>query len=340
MKNSLRWLYPFFGGIILFNMLRVVTDFTKHDVFWAGDLRLHLISICFTIFLCYFYDIVWRRQLSKIISINNKSVIKEYLIVTLQLSTINIVLVLGQYAGIFYMGSGWIDYMLINVCFIPFLLIYYTLIRNEMVNKNYQDKMLTLEKLKADKSEAELKFLKSQYHPHFLFNALNTIYFQIDEENQEAKHSIEKLSDLLRYQLYDIEKEVTLEQEINYLQSYIAFQQLRMSDRLVLNTYFDPQLREQKVHPLLFQPLIENAFKYVRGEEYRIKLEMKLEDNLIRFYVENTVSQNQNIENIEHKGIGINNLKRRLYLLYPNRYSLDIEQVENLFVSKLTIKTV
>ena len=97
----------------------------------------------------------------------------------------------------------------------------------------------------------------------------------MDENNKVAKQSIEQLSDLLRYQLYDIEKEVTMEQEINYLRSYIAFQQLRMSERLMLDLYFDPQLKEQKIHPLLLQPLIENAFKYVRGD-YKIKLEIKL----------------------------------------------------------------
>ena len=75
----------------------------------------------------------------------------------------------------------------------------------------------------------------------------------VDENNKVAKQSIEQLSDLLRYQLYDIEKEVTMEQEINYLRSYIAFQQLRMSERLMLDLYFDPQLKEQKIHPLLLQ---------------------------------------------------------------------------------------
>ena len=97
----------------------------------------------------------------------------------------------------------------------------------------------------------------------------------MDENNKVAKQSIEQLSDLLRYQLYDIEKEVTMEQEINYLRSYIAFQQLRMSERLMLDLYFDPQLKEQKIHPLLLQPLIENAFKYVRGD-YKINWKSKL----------------------------------------------------------------
>ena len=195
-----------------------------------------------------------------------------------------------------------------------------------------------MEKIKVDQLETELKFLKSQYHTHFLFNALNTIYFQVDEENKEAKQSIEQLSDLLRYQLYDIEQEVTMEQEMNYLRSYISFQQLRMTERLVLDVHFDPELKEQKIHPLLFQPLIENAFKYVRGE-YRIHLEMKLEESQILFEIKNSISQSPNTNNKKNEGIGIENLKRRLDLLYPYKHNLEIKQTENMFVVKLTITT-
>ena len=337
MKISLRRSYPFFLGLVLFNTLRAITDLTKHEVFWSGSIILHLIGICFTISLCYFYDLLWRRQLNNsAFPAGDLSIIREYSKILLQLSGINIFLLIGQYAGIFYMGSGWIDYMLINVCFIPFLLIYYTLIRNDKVAKDYKDKILMLDKLKTDRSESELKFLKSQYHPHFLFNALNTIYFQIDDNNIEAKRSIEILSDLLRYQLYDIEKEVTFEQEINYLQAYISFQKIRMSSRLLLNAYFDPQLKEQKIHPMLFQPIIENAFKYVGGE-YKIKIELRIEDNKIEFYVENTTSSIWQKEKHINPGIGLDNLRKRLDLLYPGKYNFHTEHISDLFIAKLEI---
>lgn len=140
----------------------------------------------------------------------------------------------------------WGESALINVTGALLAFLYYIMIRNRILFKSLIEQSLQLEKVKVDQLETELKFLKSQYHPHFLFNALNTIYFQVDENNKVAKQSIEQLSDLLRYQLYDIEKEVTMEQEINYLRSYIAFQQLRMSERLMLDLYFDPQLKEQK----------------------------------------------------------------------------------------------
>jgi len=235
-------------------------------------------------------------------------------------------------------GLRWKELLLNYVVGSVLLLLFYTIIRNSILSRNFTEQSLQLEKVKVDQLETELKFLKSQYHPHFLFNALNTIYFQVDDKNKEAKQSIEQLSDLLRYQLYNIEQEVTMEQEINYLRSYIAFQQLRMTERLVLELYFDPGLKEQKIHPLLFQPLIENAFKYVRGD-YKIKIEMRLNGNQIRTEIKNSISPSQNTNKKENKGIGIENLKRRLDLLYPNKYNLEIEQAKNMFFVKLSIST-
>lgn len=338
MKRSLQWIYPFFLGLILFNTLRMVTDFTNREGFWTGSMKLHLIALGFTITLCYFYNFLWRRLLSHSKSWKSRSPLKEYLIVLLQLSFINLILPAGEYIGIFFMGNGWIDYMLINVCFLPLLLIYYTVIRNEIFYIKYNEKGLMLEKAKADQSEAELKFLKSQYHPHFLFNALNTVYFQIDEHNEEAKKSIEILSGLLRYQLYDIEKEVTLEQEISYLKDYIAFQKIRMSERLILETSFGVPVNDFRIHPLLFQPVLENAFKYVGGR-YRIKLELKLENTNVKFEIQNTLSEKEMNTGESISGIGLDNLRKRLDILYPNKYELETDRKGDVFYTRLTIKT-
>ncbi|MCC8153647.1 MAG: histidine kinase [Tannerellaceae bacterium] len=263
---------------------------------------------------------------------------KEYaLIFLVNLILLNLIYLLpiSYFANMGFRGR---EFLLVNVMVSLLLFVYYTVIRNRILFKNLMEQNLQLEKIKVDQLETELKFLKSQYHPHFLFNALNTIYFQIDEENEEAKQSIEELSSLLRYQLYNIEQEVTMEQEINYLKSYISFQQLRMSERLVLNTFFDPALKEQKIHPLLFQPLVENAFKYVRGE-YKIQLEIKLSGKQIQAEIKNTISPSQNINNRKKEGIGIENLRRRLNLLYPNRHTIEIKPTENWFIVKLTICT-
>jgi len=111
-----------------------------------------------------------------------------------------------------------------------------------------------------------------------------------------------------------------------------------MTERLVLDMYFDPQLKERKIHPLLFQPLIENAFKYVRGN-YKMKLELKLNGKEIQFDIENSIRQSPEANSKRKEGIGIENLKRRLELLYSEKHRLEIKQTENRFVVTLAIHT-
>ncbi|WP_165042907.1 sensor histidine kinase [Dysgonomonas sp. ZJ709] len=338
------WINTFFIALTLSICLFIVVDIAYDERIWefsAFTLKARIQALGVTFVAFYLASYGYQRMAQLFINKNKdkkRANWKEYVFVFL----INFILL--NFIHIFIisyiteMDFRWRESLLINVTGSILLLLYYTMIRNRILSKSFVEQSLQLEKVKVDQLETELKFLKSQYHPHFLFNALNTIYFQVDEKNKEAKQSIEQLSDLLRYQLYDIEKEVTMEQEINYLKSYIAFQQLRMSERLVLDLYFDPELKEQKIHPLLFQPLIENAFKYVRGE-YRIQLEMKLNGSQIQSEIKNSISQSQNTNNKKEKGIGIENLKRRLDLLYPNKYNLEIKQTESMFVVNLTIST-
>lgn len=343
MNSKYEWIYSFFLAIALTICFYIVVDITYDERTWEFSgftLKARLLSIILTVATFFFGSYIYRCIAQFFIkkSKNKKRTNrKEYLLVLL----INFVLInIVHIFGINYitqMHFRWRESILVNVVVTVLLFLYYMIIRNRILFDNFTEQNLQLEKVKVDQLETELKFLKSQYHPHFLFNALNTIYFQVDEKNEDAKKSIEQLSTLLRYQLYDIEQKVTMEQEINYMRSYIAFQQLRMSEKLVLNMYFDPNLKDQKIQPLLFQPLIENAFKYVRGE-YRIELEMKLNGNQIWFEIKNSISQSQT-NNKTEEGIGIENLKRRLNLLYPNKYTLEIMQTECIFVVKLVINT-
>lgn len=339
------WINSLLIALTLTLCMFIVVDITYNERMWefnpfAFRARLLAMGITITIFFLgsFIYQRIARYSINKSKD-KKKASWKEYVLVFLiNFTLLNITHTFIQFYVNLNDTFKWGESALINVVVSLILFLYYTLVRNGILFKSFIEQNLQLEKVKVDQLETELKFLKSQYHPHFLFNALNTIYFQVDDKNGEAKQSIEQLSDLLRYQLYDIEKEVRMEQEINYLRSYIAFQQLRMTERLVLDLYFDPELKDQKIHPLLFQPLIENAFKYVRGE-YRIQLEMKLDGGEIQFEITNSISQSQSSNNKKGKGIGIENLKRRLDLLYPDKYNLEIKQTDNLFVAKLTIST-
>lgn len=335
-KIAIEWIYPTVWGVIMYNVLRAVTDLTHHGIFWEGELKLHIIALLLSIVICFLLNTLWRRQLRKTVTVHN--MIRDYLFVVVQLLVLlNFLLIIGQKAGVLFMGAGWIDYMLINVIYIPLLLIFYTLIRNNIIEKKVQEKVVLLEKLRAEKNNAELEFLKSQYHPHFLFNALNTIYFQIDDYNTDAKRSIEHLSELLRYQLYDVNQEVQFSKEIKYLRSYIAFQQLRKTEKLIVNIDIDTALEESRVHPLLFQPLLENAFKYVSGT-HEIDLKLKLRKNDVYFELKNSISDVMVSTAFKDSGIGLTNLKRKLELLYPEKYQLMTQKKGGFFKVTLILQ--
>lgn len=335
-RNTLLvWVYPSIWAIVMYNVLRVITDLAQKGPFWNGGIKRHIIAISLSVLICYIFSFIWRYRLRFADGSNAEAL--EYLYVLAELLvSLNLILLAGQSLGLLQMGKGWVDYMLINASYIPLLLLFYTSIRNNIINKNWQEKMLVHEQLKAEKNETELNFLKSQYHPHFLFNALNTIYFQVDENNIEARQTIAQLSDLLRYQLYDVNKKVTFSQEIQYLKSYILFQQIRKGDQLMVNMDIDAALNEQKIHPLLFQPLIENAFKYM-GEPYEISLALKLSGNQVQCVMKNSISATTASKRTKHSGIGLENLKRRLDLLYPNRYYLKMNKDNAFFVAELTL---
>ncbi|QJB34850.1 histidine kinase [Chitinophaga oryzae] len=246
-------------------------------------------------------------------------VIREYLVVAAVIITFTdgIILPIQHFTG----ERGCQLYDVINLTLIPtlFYLLYYVIKRaNASLRKSYEQQLL-LEKISNDQLQTELRFLKAQFHPHFLFNALNTVYFQMDESVGTAKHTVEKLSELLRYQLYDHQQTVAVGKELQYLQSYIDLQRSRMNEHLRLTVEIDPRLNKQSVYPLLLLPLVENAFKYAGGE-YWININASLQNDWLVFHVSNAIPA---IEMKQKKGgIGLENLRRRLALLYPGKHDL------------------
>jgi two-component system LytT family sensor kinase len=159
----------------------------------------------------------------------------------------------------------------------------------------------------------------------------------MDEDVAAAKQSVEKFSELLRYQLYDQQQTVPVSQEIHYLDNFIRLQQARSSEKLRLTMSFDPRLDGQQVYPLLFLPLVENAFKYVGGE-YNLDLTACLKEDRIEFRVVNNIPANIPESTREDKGIGLENLRRRLELLYPGRHTLIAEKKDQQFSAALTLQ--
>lgn len=342
MKLKYNFLNPLLATILATGCLWVVTDVAYGVRVWELDVAawvdrgLALLVILVTVVVCYlFFNHLINVFFEKDKDNKPRTQILEYLLVIV---FILVVLNGGLYVVIYYINNTtyrWGEALLMNVAALPIFLLYYTSLRNNALSKNYTEKIIQLEKLKVNQLETELKLLRSQYHPHFLFNALNTVYFQIDEENEAAIESIDLLSDLLRYQLYDINTKVTLRQEIDYLETYMRFQRLRMTEQLRLTYSFDPALTDQKIHPLLFQPLLENAFKYVGGD-YRIEIRMWKEDSTVCFQARNTIAP-ETAERKEGSGIGIDNLRKRLSLLYPDKHTLRIVQDSTSFTVDLLI---
>lgn len=181
---------------------------------WIGRIEaLTIILIGISLSYLFFYYLA-NTFLDRNKEQNPRPVFWEYLWVVL----FNLILFnIGLYIVIYYINETtyrWGEAFMINAVAVPIFLLYYSLIRNNLLAKRYSEKIVQLEKLKVDQLETQLKLLKMQYHPHFLFNALNTIYFLIDEENEEAIGAVELLSDLLRYQLYDINTKVTIDERL------------------------------------------------------------------------------------------------------------------------------
>ena len=337
MKSSFyQWLTPLFVGILIMGAVWFIADPETFQYFpQAGGPSVKLYTALTVIVATYFMYVVDIIAIRYFTGQKNRIKIGMEYVIMLFFILLSVTLI---YTFITY----FINYNVfkipewIRVCglIVPIGFIYYLSIRNGKVTEEYNRQTLQLEQTRSNQLETELKYLRAQYHPHFLFNALNTIYFHIDEQNVDAKNTVELLSQLLRYQLYNMEEKVAVSEEINFIKTYIQFQQLRMTKRLVITTHFDNALDKQKIYPLIYQPFLENAFKYVGGE-YRINLEMKLMNDRISFHLENSLPEQFQDTKKSPSGIGIENIKRRLALLYPDRHQLNIKQGEKSFIVEL-----
>ena len=181
-----------------------------------------------------------------------------------------------------------------------------------------------IQQVEFEKTKAELNYLKNQVNPHFLFNALNTIYFQMDQSKASARSSLLLFSDILRYQLYDCNEDYVLViKEIDYLNNYIKIQKLRKDSNYSIDFSFDTAWTNEKIAPLLLISFVENAFKYVSDlprKQNTISISAEKKDNYLVFTCVNSFDKTV----IKEKGLGIINVKRRLELVYPGRHTLDL----------------
>jgi len=200
-----------------------------------------------------------------------------------------------------------------------------------------------LEVLQKEKATAELNFLKAQIHPHFLFNTLNNLYALTLEKSDKAADVVARLSEMLDYMLYQgKEDKVRICREVELLENYMDLEQLRYGDRLQLN--FDHKIGDSEIFiaPLILVSIVENAFKHgVSGilQKAVIKIELTAEKGNIHFRVFNTKSAvaQQDVMNYK-QGIGLKNVHRQLELIYPKKYSWNIDEREDSYEVNLWIK--
>lgn len=179
-----------------------------------------------------------------------------------------------------------------------------------------------------EKLETEMKFLKSQVNPHFLFNALNNIYTLSVLKSEKTPDNLLKLSGMLRYMLYDCRAEtVPLQKELEYLHHFIDLNMLKDSRGLNVTLDLDENRPDFPIAPMLFVPFVENAFKHSKIEDLEngwIKIKLNTTDNSVRFEVQNSLPEESYTKDQEG-GIGLKNVRRRLELVYPGRHDLRIE---------------
>jgi LytS/YehU family sensor histidine kinase len=199
-----------------------------------------------------------------------------------------------------------------------------------------------LAEISKERAEAELKFLKSQINPHFLFNSLNSVYFLIDKSNKEAREALHKFSDMLRYQLYETGGEkIGIEKELLYLQDYVDLQRLRKDEQYKVNFTCAEDVKGFSIEPLLLIPFVENSFKHLshfsNGKINQVNIDISRSNGEFFFSVANTVDRSSQGSIEPVGGIGLQNVKRRLELLYPDRHELQVQENDGWFKVNLQL---
>ena len=202
----------------------------------------------------------------------------------------------------------------------------------KVTNKWFIDEQKKRE-LEKEHLKSELAFLQNQISPHFFMNTLNNIHAQIDIDSKEAQSSIVTLSKMMRYLLYESDSgKTTLKKELEFIKSYVDLMKLRIDESVSVDLELDTFNDEVKIHPFLFISLIENAFKH--GISYNdksfIKVELIQTSIGIDFICSNSISFQNKITN-PYSGVGLENIKKRLNLLYGKNYKLEINDLDNIF---------
>ena len=197
--------------------------------------------------------------------------------------------------------------------------------------------------LETQTMQSELNFLKSQINPHFLFNTLNSLYALTLKKSEKAPEIVIQLSEIMRYMLYECnERQVPLRKEVNYMKNYIELEKLRQGNDVDLKFELSGKVGDQMIAPLMFIPFIENSFKHGLSNQINhgyVHINLDVDVSEIKLEIKNSKAPTHPVQ--EHKrsgGIGLVNVKRRLDLIYPGKYDLEIKDEPNQYIVELSIE--
>lgn len=201
--------------------------------------------------------------------------------------------------------------------------------------------------IQSEKMKAELDSLRNQFHPHFLFNVLNSLYSKILSKSDESADIVLRISSILRFSVYEVNnKAISLENEINYLTNYIELQKIRFDSQLELSFSVTGIIENKFIEPFLIQPFIENSFKYCMNNVFRsgwITIFISANEDWLTIKVENSLPNNNDQSHklatlTENNRVGLSSVKKRLAILYPDRHVLKIIEGEDSFFVSLKIR--
>lgn len=211
------------------------------------------------------------------------------------------------------------------------------------VQKWQEDEKIRL-KLEKEKTNSELSYLKAQINPHFFFNTMNNIYSLTNIDVEKAKAALLKLSRMMRYVLYETEKnQILLSKEVDFIQDFLELMKMRLTHKVKLEIYLPDKVSDVEIAPMLLLPIIENCFKHGVSSQQESHILIRLEKTPQELHLEtkNTIfKSSENTPEGKASGIGLINTMRRLDLLYPGKYSLTIDKLnpENEYRLHLTLK--
>lgn len=223
---------------------------------------------------------------------------------------------------------------------LPFLNIAGIALSIKLLGYWFKQKQQTLE-AQQQATLAELQLLKSQLHPHFLFNTLNNLYYHTLSQSPTAPEIVLKLSNVLRFIIYESNStKISLTKEINLLQHYIALEKLRYGDRLDMSMVINGDLARFQIAPLLLLPFLENAFKHGASKQIDlcwISFNLTMNDSIMNFKLVNSFDADNNNKSHKIGGLGLQNVKRRLELLYHDKYYFETIMTDEIFIVVLDI---